>query len=155
MMSWSPCTRLGGCQENFLQQDFWHRLSRAVVGGSPWQLNSEYVNCQTEQSQLKLSKCNYEKQICHQRLLHTRNRIMCGESCGRVVPKEHLLVLGLLFLNTHCLNNHQQGGNLILRKILPSLSSTLCLYFTFLNLFSGGESFCSFTHLSYPMNIWL
>ena len=98
VMSWSPCTRLGGCQEKFLQQDFWHWLSRAVVGGSPWQLNSEYINCQTEQSLLKLSKCNYEKQICHQRLLSTMNRIMCGESCGpqswsKVVPKEHLFTI--------------------------------------------------------------
>ena len=54
----------------------------------------------------------------------------------------------LLFLTTHCLYNHQQGGNLILRKILPSLSSTHCLSFTFPNL----ESFCSFTHLSSPMH---
>ena len=39
-------------------------ISRPVVGGTLWQLNCEYVNCQTEQSQLKLSKCKCVKQIC-------------------------------------------------------------------------------------------
>ena len=46
---------------DLLQQDFWHRLSRPVVGGTLWQLNCEYVNCQTEQSQLM---CKCVKQIC-------------------------------------------------------------------------------------------